>query len=93
MDEQYMFGVGMLIEPVLKPLSKTNIRNIYLPEGVWFDYFAKEKIVSTGMWIKREVDLKTLPIYIKEGTVIKYCSADNNLMHGMGEITKTETWA
>lgn len=91
-DDQYMFGDGMLIAPVLKPLSKTNVRNVYLPEGVWFDYFTKEKIVSKGMWIKREVDLKTLPIYIKEGTVIKYCSAKNTLMHGMGEITKTETW-
>lgn len=91
-DDQYMFGDGMLIAPVLKPLSKTNVRDIYLPEGVWFDYFTKEKIVSTGMWIEREVDLKTLPIYIKEGTVIKYCSAKNNLTNGMGEIIKTETW-
>ena len=91
-EDQYMFGDGMLIAPVLKPLSKTNVRNIYLPEGVWFDYFTKEKIVSTGMWIEREVDLKTLPIYIKEGTVIKYCSAKSNLKDGMGEIIKTETW-
>ena len=91
-EDQYMFGDGMLIAPVLKPLCKTNLRNIYLPEGVWFDYFTKEKIVSTGMWIEREVDLKTLPIYIKEGTVIKYCSAKSNLKDGMGEIIKTETW-
>lgn len=91
-EDQYMFGDGMLIAPVLKPLSKTNLRNIYLPEGVWFDYFTKEKIVSSGMWIKREVDLKTLPIYIKEGTVIKYCSAKSSLKDGIGEIIKTETW-
>ena len=44
------------------------------------------------MWIEREVDLKTLPIYIKEGTVIKYCSVKNSLMNGMGDIIKTETW-
>ena len=91
-DDQYLFGSSLLIAPVLKPLSRTEIRNIYLPAGTWFDYFTKEKIVSNGMWIRKKVDLSTLPIYVKEGTELKYCEVKCSLMDGMGEIVKVEEW-
>ncbi len=89
-DDEYLFGDSLLVAPVLKPLSKTDIREIYLPKGTWFDYFTKEKIESTGMWITKKVDLKTMPIYVKEGTTLKYCDAKDNLQNGMGEIVSIE---
>lgn len=92
LEDEYLFGDNLLIAPVLKPLSKTAIRQIYLPKGVWFDYFTREKIQSTGMWIERTVDLETMPIYVKEGTTLCYCNADTTLQNGMGEIIKTENW-
>ena len=91
-EDQYLFGDSLLIAPVLKPLARSRVRNVYLPKGVWFDYFTKERIESTGMWIRREVDLKTMPIYVKEGTVLRYCAADTHLQGGMGDIVKTENW-
>ena len=91
-DDEYLFGDSLLIAPVLQPTSKGNTRELYLPKGVWFDYFTKEKIISDGKWITRKIDLKTMPIYVKEGTVLNYCSADTTLANGMGEIIKTEKW-
>jgi hypothetical protein len=91
-DDEYLFGDGLLIAPVLKPLRKSRERRLYLPEGVWFDYFTRERIVSAGEWRRRPVDLRTLPIYVKEGTTLRYCSADTTLRDGMGEIVKTEVW-
>ena len=91
-DDQYLFGDSLLIAPVLKPLSKSATRDVYLPRGVWFDYFTKEKLDSCGMWITRDIDLATMPIYVKQGTVLRYCSADTHLKGGMGEIIKTEKW-
>ena len=91
-DDEYLFGDSLLIAPVLKPMSKGNTRELYLPKGVWVDYFTKEKIISDGKWITRKIDLKTMPIYVKEGTVLNYCSADTTLANGMGEIIKTEKW-
>lgn len=91
-DDEYLFGESLLIAPVLKPLSKGRTRDIYLPKGIWHDYFTKEKIVSDGKWITREIDLKTMPIYVKDGTVLEYCSADTCLADGMGETVKTEKW-
>lgn len=91
-DDEYMFGDSILVAPVLAPLSRTDVRNVYLPKGVWFDFFTKERIESTGMWIERKVDIKTMPMYIKEGTELEYCSADKTLINGYGEIVKTEIW-
>ena len=91
-EDQYLFGDSLLIAPVLKPLARSRIREVYLPKGTWFDYFTRQRIESNGMWIRREVDLKTMPIYVKEGTVLRYCAADTHLQNGMGEIVKTEHW-
>jgi alpha-glucosidase (family GH31 glycosyl hydrolase) len=91
-DDQYLFGDELLIAPVLKPLRKSRTRNVYLPKGTWFDYFTREKIVSAGQWIVKEVELRTLPIYVREGAVLAYCSADTCIGGGMGEIVKTEEW-
>lgn len=91
-DDEYLFGDDLLIAPVLKPLARTDIRQVYLPRGVWFDYFTRERIESNGMWIRRRVDLKTMPIYVKEGTVLRYCDVKDSLCSGMGNIVKTEHW-
>ena len=91
-DDQYLFGDSLMIAPVLKPLSKTVFRDIYLPRGVWFDYFTRERFESRGEWIRRKVDLATMPIYVKEGTVLEYQDAQDSLAGGMGKILKTEHW-
>jgi len=91
-DDEYLFGDSLLVAPVLKSLSKTNIREFYLPKGVWYDYFTKERIVSNGMWLQREVDLKTMPIYVKEGTILQYCEVKSHLQNGMGEIVRIEEY-
>ena len=72
---------------------KYGIREIYLPKGIWTAFFTKEKIGSTGMWISKKVDLKTMPIFVKEGTVLRYCKVKESLSDGMGEIIKIEKYA
>ncbi|MCR4578229.1 MAG: hypothetical protein K5784_10035 [Clostridiales bacterium] len=91
-DDEYLFGDSLLIAPVLKPMKKSRIRKIYLPKGVWFDYFSREKFVSCGEWIEKRIELSTLPIFVKEGAVLRYCSADTSLKDGMGRIVKEEEW-
>ena len=91
-DDEYLFGDSLLIAPVLKPLSAARTRKVYLPKGVWFDYFTKEKYESCGMWIEKDVELKTLPIYVKQGAELRYCAADRSLANGMGDIVRTERW-
>ncbi len=91
-DDEYLFGDSLLVAPVLKPLRKSRVRAVYLPKGVWFDYFTREKIVSGGQWIEKPVALGTLPLYVKEGATLKYRAATSSFKDGMGQITKVETW-
>ena len=91
-DDQYLFGRSLLIAPVLKPMSQSKTRDIYLPDGVWIDYFTKEKIVSRGQWITQSVTLEKMPIFVKQGAVLEYCAEGTSLANGYGEIVKTEVW-
>lgn len=91
-DDEYLFGDSLLIAPVLKPLSKARMRRVYLPAGVWHDYFTHERIESGGMWIERAVDLQTMPIYVRGGATLRYCACDRTLQHGMGKIVREEYW-
>ncbi len=91
-DDQYLFGRSLLIAPVLKPMSQSKTRDIYLPEGVWYDYFTKEKFVSRGQWFTKEVTLATMPMFVKQGAKLDYCAEGTSLCSGYGEIVKTEVW-
>jgi alpha-D-xyloside xylohydrolase len=91
-DDQYLFGDSFLIAPVLEPLEITARRSLYLPAGIWYDYWTKEVIHSTGMWIEREVDLETMPIYVKLGAVLKYASDRPSTFNRVGDIVKAEAY-
>lgn len=91
-DDQYLFGDSLLIAPVLEPLEISAQRTLYLPAGTWFDYWTKEIIHSTGMWIKREVDLETMPIYVKLGAVLKYAADRPSTFNRVGDIAKVEAY-
>ena len=89
-DDEYMFGDSILVAPVLTPLEKSRVRKLYLPKGVWTDFFTGEEINSTGMWIQKPVDLKTMPLYVKKGSKIKYCDVRNSLIDGCGKIKEAQ---
>lgn len=91
-EDQYMFGENLLIAPIMKPLAESNVRSIYLPAGTWTDYWTKEPIVSNGEWITRIVDLKTMPIYVRSGAVLKYVAPTPHLDDSLGEIVKVEEY-
>ena len=42
---------------------------VYLPEGKWTNLFTNE-VVSGGCWRKEQHGFMTLPLYVKENTVL-----------------------
>jgi alpha-glucosidase len=66
-DDEYLFGDGLLVAPVLKPGARQ--RSLYLPAGKWWDYWSGEA-VKGGREISRVVDLKTMPLYVKAGAIV-----------------------
>lgn len=66
-DDQYFWGPNMLVAPVTRPGATT--REVYLPEGQWYDFWSERKRKG-NQTITRYVDLETMPIYVRAGTVL-----------------------
>lgn len=75
-ESQYFFGDAFLIAPITKEISVENQKQIYLPKGIWFDAFSLKKYTSNGELITVPVELKNIPIFIKDGSIIP-CQKDD----------------
>ncbi len=68
LDLQYLFGSDFLVAPVL---NRDPARDVYLPDGEWFNYWTKESISGPG-WITVKTPLDEMPLWVKGGSVIPY---------------------
>ncbi len=66
-NDQFMFGNHIMVAPVV--VQGQRARSVYLPEGIWTDYWTKETL-SGGRYILREVPLNVCPIYVKAGSIV-----------------------
>jgi alpha-glucosidase (family GH31 glycosyl hydrolase) len=65
--DQYLWGKSILVAPVVEKGATT--RSVYLPQGGWYDFWTGERIAG-GRRIDRAVDLETLPLYVREGSIL-----------------------
>lgn len=66
-NDEFLLGDRILVAPVVCPgVTK---RMVYLPQGVWYDYWTDERLTGP-VWIVRDAPLDVCPIYIKAGSVI-----------------------
>jgi alpha-glucosidase (family GH31 glycosyl hydrolase) len=65
--DQYLWGRDVLVAPVVEQGATT--RPVYLPAGHWFDFWTGER-VEGGREISRAVDLETIPLYIRAGSIL-----------------------
>jgi alpha-glucosidase/alpha-D-xyloside xylohydrolase len=66
---QFMWGRDMLIAPVFTKGAST--REVYLPGGKWYDWWTNTAL-DGGRIVSRDVDLATMPIYVRAGAVIPF---------------------
>jgi alpha-glucosidase/alpha-D-xyloside xylohydrolase len=64
---QYLWGRDLLVAPVFEKGATT--RQVYLPAGRWYDWWTNEA-VSGGRDVTRDVDLATMPIYVRAGAIV-----------------------
>jgi alpha-glucosidase (family GH31 glycosyl hydrolase) len=67
MGDQYLWGRNILVAPVYTKGATS--RKVYLPEGVWYDWWTDKK-ENGGQHVRKEVDLSIMPIYVREGSII-----------------------
>ncbi len=69
MGSEYLWGRDLLIAPVFE--KGAVIRDVYLPAGKWYDWWTN-RLQTGGISIRREVDLSTMPIYVRAGAIIPF---------------------
>jgi alpha-glucosidase len=67
LDDQFMIGRDILVAPVTKP--DVTSRLVYLPKGLWYDYWTGKQHQGGGM-IRAEAPLETVPMFVRGGAVI-----------------------
>jgi alpha-glucosidase/alpha-D-xyloside xylohydrolase len=65
--DQFLWGRDILVSPVVEQGASS--RRLYLPRGVWFDFWTEER-VQGGREIDRPVDLETLPLHVRAGAIV-----------------------
>ena len=85
-----MWGRDTLIAPVYKPGATT--RDVYLPEGAWYDWWSGEKELGPKT-VSRKVDLETMPIYVRAGAIIPLDPVRQYVMQPVTEPTTIRVYS
>jgi alpha-D-xyloside xylohydrolase len=68
-DDEFYCGESLLVAPVM---NSSGIRDVYLPEGTWTDFWTGE-VNTGGIWIKNVFSqLERIPVYVKSGAEIPF---------------------
>ena len=67
LDDEFMVGPDLLAAPILKPGATRRL--VYLPKGIWFDFWTKEKYEG-GTMIAVEAPLEVVPLFVRGGAVL-----------------------
>jgi len=66
--DQFMFGPAILVNPVYEYKSRN--RKLYLPASTgWYDFYTG-KYFKGGQTINADAPYETMPLYVKEGSII-----------------------
>lgn len=81
---QFMYGPYILVAPVYQNTKAdeegNDVRNgIYLPEGIWIDYFTGEQYTGGCIINNFDTPLWKLPVFIKQGAIIPMTAPHNNV--------------
>jgi hypothetical protein len=68
-SDQYLWGREILVAPVTEKGATS--KNVYLPRGDWFDFWSEEKHAG-GREISKPVDLSTMPLFVRAGSIVPF---------------------
>ena len=66
-DDAYMWGDHFLVAPVYENAAAA--RSVYLPAGAWWDFWSGTR-VDGGKAVSKQVDLATMPLYVRAGAIV-----------------------
>uniref|UniRef100_A0A7C4FHN1 Glycoside hydrolase family 31 protein n=1 Tax=Ignisphaera aggregans TaxID=334771 RepID=A0A7C4FHN1_9CREN len=84
-DDQYMFGPYIMVSPVTTP--STYEREVYLPTGLWYDFWTGE-VLAGGRRVRVRAPLDTLPLHVRAGAILPLAPA--SIRSAMEPISEVE---
>lgn len=85
---EYMFGSELLVCPITQKsdeVTKMGNSTVYLPDGIWFDYFNKYKYTGNRL-VKMYRKYDEMPVLAKAGAIIPTCEIKDNSVNNPEEI-------
>ncbi|HEU5411359.1 MAG TPA: TIM-barrel domain-containing protein [Candidatus Acidoferrales bacterium] len=81
-DDEYLWGRDILVAPVCEKGAAS--RRVYLPKGDWYDFWTGERMQG-GREITRQVDLETMPLFIRAGGILPLGSVKQHTQEKVDE--------
>ncbi len=67
-DDEFMFGPALLVCPVTSEANATT-KSVYLPEGVWYDFWTGKK-TNGRQTITADAPLDKIPLFVRAGSIL-----------------------
>ena len=92
-DDTYFWGTAFLVAPILE--KEQQKRKLFLPKGKWFNFW-NDKQYTGNQWITTDLELETIPVFVKAGSLIPLIptlyntnnySSENLLLHYYSDIS------
>ena len=68
LQDQWMFGSSIMVAPVHEEGAVS--RNVYLPEGTWYDWNDGAQYQGNKILDDYDAPLEKIPVFVKEGSII-----------------------
>ncbi len=88
-DKQYMLGDCLLVAPIF---NEEGMAEYYLPAGTWTNFFTGEE-VQGGRWLTEKHGYLSIPLMVKENSIIAIGSRDDRPDYDYGENTELKIYA
>ncbi|KAF1957917.1 hypothetical protein CC80DRAFT_36685 [Byssothecium circinans] len=76
-EHQFFYGDNILVSPVLE--ENSTAVSIYLPKGVFYDYWTHERIEGTGSYVNlTDIPFTSIPLHIRGGSIIPLRAESTN---------------
>ena len=88
LDQQYMLGDALLVAPVF---NAEGVVDVYLPPGRWTHLLSG--VEKTGGWHRERHDAFSLPLYVRENTLLAVGGRDDRASYDHADGVTLELYA
>ncbi len=88
LDRQYMLGDRLLVAPIM---NDDGVGSCYLPHGRWTHLLSKE-VVEGGSWLRAKYDYMSLPLYVRENSILAIGNQHNRPDYDFSEDVTYEIY-